>query len=335
MAEYYPLLERAVAGLQDATPGSRRAIYDRARNALLGQLRAMQPPIPEEDVQRESVALDDAIARLEERFSKDKPRAAPKPAATVRPVAAAPQSAQPPGLPLGTAPPVVPPPVRDAPGSTSRVAAPVAVAPVAAPRVSAGSRPRAPGAAPRAAGSAPRPPVPPRASGQAARPASGAPPDGNADPTAFRSAPPPIDTEARDGPPGPLSSVDTPVPDDTAAGANASDAPAFLSEAASAAAAPVLPIAPKTQDAVEPGLARRFVRPRHRGPGCRTKGHPGPNAETGPIGHATRGTATRHFGTEERRLLCRDLRRLAAGRQHRGRGMETARSARAGHRGQD
>jgi hypothetical protein len=65
MADYYPLLARAVAGLKTSTPQARRAIYERARGALLAQLRAMNPPIPEPDIQRESDALDAAIARLE------------------------------------------------------------------------------------------------------------------------------------------------------------------------------------------------------------------------------------------------------------------------------
>ncbi len=65
MADYYPLLAKAVAGLPNSTPDTRRAIYDRARNALLGQLRRLEPPVPEADVERESGALEVAVARLE------------------------------------------------------------------------------------------------------------------------------------------------------------------------------------------------------------------------------------------------------------------------------
>lgn len=65
MADYYPLIARAVAGLPTSTPETRTAIYQRARNALLGQLRRLDPPIPESDVARESAALEIAIARLE------------------------------------------------------------------------------------------------------------------------------------------------------------------------------------------------------------------------------------------------------------------------------
>ena len=65
MAEYYPLLARAVAALPDSNLESRRSIYDRARAALVAQLRAVQPPIAEEDIAHESQMLDEAIAQLE------------------------------------------------------------------------------------------------------------------------------------------------------------------------------------------------------------------------------------------------------------------------------
>jgi hypothetical protein len=65
MADYYPLLSKAVSGLKTSTPETRGAIYERARKALLGQLRNMQPPAPETAIEREARALDEAIARIE------------------------------------------------------------------------------------------------------------------------------------------------------------------------------------------------------------------------------------------------------------------------------
>ena len=65
MAEYYPLLAKAVANLKDSTADSRRSIYERARKALLNQLRNVDPPIAPEHIAREEAALDSAIARLE------------------------------------------------------------------------------------------------------------------------------------------------------------------------------------------------------------------------------------------------------------------------------
>ena len=39
MADYYPLIAKAVNGLEKSTGEARRALYDRARTALLAQLR--------------------------------------------------------------------------------------------------------------------------------------------------------------------------------------------------------------------------------------------------------------------------------------------------------
>ncbi len=65
MTDYYPLLAKAVAGLTETTPEARQAIYERARKALSGQLRNLDPPIPEEAIEREAQALEVAVAQLE------------------------------------------------------------------------------------------------------------------------------------------------------------------------------------------------------------------------------------------------------------------------------
>jgi hypothetical protein len=66
MADYHSLLMRAVANLPNASAAAtRRAIYDRARHALLTQLRTLRPPLPESDIAREENALDAAIAQIE------------------------------------------------------------------------------------------------------------------------------------------------------------------------------------------------------------------------------------------------------------------------------
>jgi hypothetical protein len=69
MAEYYPLLAKAVAALPNSTPETRRAVYERARKALLGQLQNLQPPISPADLARETEALDAAVAKLEAEFA--------------------------------------------------------------------------------------------------------------------------------------------------------------------------------------------------------------------------------------------------------------------------
>jgi hypothetical protein len=65
MADFYPILARAVAGLSDPSPEARRAIYERARTALLTQLRSLDPPLGEAEIMRERLSLDEAMARIE------------------------------------------------------------------------------------------------------------------------------------------------------------------------------------------------------------------------------------------------------------------------------
>ena len=43
MADYYPLIARAVGGLDKNTGENRRALYDRARLRLVSQLRGVEP----------------------------------------------------------------------------------------------------------------------------------------------------------------------------------------------------------------------------------------------------------------------------------------------------
>ncbi|GJD50766.1 hypothetical protein OPKNFCMD_3511 [Methylobacterium crusticola] len=65
MADYYPLLARALDALPDPSPEMRHTVYERARAALIGQLRSLDPPLSEADIEAERVSLDDAIGRLE------------------------------------------------------------------------------------------------------------------------------------------------------------------------------------------------------------------------------------------------------------------------------
>ena len=65
MADYYPLIAKAVSGLDKSTGEARRALYDRARTALLAQLRGVEPALSEPDITRERLALEEAIRRVE------------------------------------------------------------------------------------------------------------------------------------------------------------------------------------------------------------------------------------------------------------------------------
>jgi hypothetical protein len=70
VADYYPLIARAVAGLAQNTGEDRRALYDRARDALVTQLRKLTPALSESDIIRERGALDDAIRKVEMEVSE-------------------------------------------------------------------------------------------------------------------------------------------------------------------------------------------------------------------------------------------------------------------------
>src|SRR3977135_599956 len=66
MADYYPLIARAIAGLDPSAPGeSRRAVYERARAALIAQLRSVQPPLSESEITRERLSLEEAVRKVE------------------------------------------------------------------------------------------------------------------------------------------------------------------------------------------------------------------------------------------------------------------------------
>jgi hypothetical protein len=65
MADYSPLIARAVAGLDKNTGENRRALYERARTALVAQLRGVVPALDESEITRERLALEEAIRKVE------------------------------------------------------------------------------------------------------------------------------------------------------------------------------------------------------------------------------------------------------------------------------
>ena len=65
MTDYYPLIARAVEGLDRSTGEARRALYERARNALVAQLRSNQPALLEAQITKERLALEEAIRKVE------------------------------------------------------------------------------------------------------------------------------------------------------------------------------------------------------------------------------------------------------------------------------
>ncbi|MEW5424344.1 hypothetical protein [Amorphus sp. 3PC139-8] len=157
MADFHTVLKRAIAALPDQSGPSRRAVYDKARKALLKQLQGLDPPLSAQEVTQQRLALEDAIRKVE----ADVARAARSPAG------AAPQPAAP-----QAAPPSRPTPPAEPAEEEPEDAAPAERAP-SAPRVP--PRPSFPSApasrAPAGEGSAPRPTAP-RAPVAPSRPAS-------------------------------------------------------------------------------------------------------------------------------------------------------------------
>src|SRR5471030_1905674 len=70
MADYFPLISRAVAGLDKNTGENRRALYERARTALVNQLRSVDPALNESDITRERLALEESIRKVEAEAAK-------------------------------------------------------------------------------------------------------------------------------------------------------------------------------------------------------------------------------------------------------------------------
>jgi len=109
MADYLPLIQRAVAALDPNTRERREAIYARAREALNRQLLSLDPPIATVDLQRERNALDDTIRIVETAYA---PAQVAPPAddavPTPRPPAAAPPADAPPAAVTSAPPPAEP-----------------------------------------------------------------------------------------------------------------------------------------------------------------------------------------------------------------------------------
>jgi hypothetical protein len=157
MADYKELIRKAIQALPENNGAARRAVYEKARAALVGQLRGLNPPLAARDITQHRLQLEDCIRQVEQEASEaviaglkqneDLLVANPPPRAA--PLAPRPQPAAP--------KPVVE--VRPAPEPAPRAAAPVAAPrPDTTPRVAAvQSKPvAAPAAAHRPVAAAPR-----------------------------------------------------------------------------------------------------------------------------------------------------------------------------------
>src|SRR6187402_3446313 len=70
MADYKELLRRAVDALPENNGAARRAVYEKARAALVGQLRAINPPLAARDITTHRLQLEDCIRQVEQEASE-------------------------------------------------------------------------------------------------------------------------------------------------------------------------------------------------------------------------------------------------------------------------
>lgn len=122
MADYKELLRRAVEALPENNGAARRAVYEKARAALVGQLRAINPPLPARDITTHRLQLEDCIRQVEQEASEAviagisgpvEPPPAPvyfEPPKTSRPEPAKPRLQQATKSPTGKQPPAREPP---------------------------------------------------------------------------------------------------------------------------------------------------------------------------------------------------------------------------------
>jgi hypothetical protein len=104
MADYYPSIAQAVNGLEVNTVVTRRSIYDRARAAMVAQLRGLAPALSEAAIERELSALEEAIRKTEaENLRRSRTPAPPPPA----------RQPDPPRMPIRQFDSPPPAPVRD------------------------------------------------------------------------------------------------------------------------------------------------------------------------------------------------------------------------------
>ena len=132
MADYKELLRRAITALPENNGAARRAVYEKARSALVGQLRAITPPLPARDITQHRLQLEDCIRQVEQEASEAVIMLGRENALASRPVAEPAKVAE-------------PPPVTEAPKPAPVMAeAPKPVEPPAKPEPKSEAKPEAP-----------------------------------------------------------------------------------------------------------------------------------------------------------------------------------------------
>ncbi|WP_249690676.1 hypothetical protein [Stappia sp. WLB 29] len=129
MADYYPVLKKTVAALPENTGAARREIYQRARKAIVAQLKAYDPPLSPSEITAEQLRLEESIRKVEAEAARETLgfSASQQPVATPRPTAPQPAAAPKPPQPAAR------PAATDTPAQAASPSAPARPAPSAPP----------------------------------------------------------------------------------------------------------------------------------------------------------------------------------------------------------
>ena len=73
MTDYYAVLKKAVSGFESESGDARRSVYDKARTALIGQLKSIDPPLTTSEISRQRLELEEAIRKVEREASAARP----------------------------------------------------------------------------------------------------------------------------------------------------------------------------------------------------------------------------------------------------------------------
>lgn len=80
MADFVAVLKKTIDGMGETTPETRSRVYDKARSTIAAKLAAIDPPPSAALSERQTRALEDAIATVEQGYAKPVPPPAPAPA---------------------------------------------------------------------------------------------------------------------------------------------------------------------------------------------------------------------------------------------------------------
>ncbi|MEO9901549.1 MAG: hypothetical protein ABJF28_12205, partial [Nisaea sp.] len=110
MADYYSILKKTIASLPENNGAARRSVYSRARNAIVNQLKAYEPPLSPSEITSEQLRLEEAIRKVEAEAAREslgltsKAKGSPSAEPAAAPAAQAPAPAATVADPVGSAP---------------------------------------------------------------------------------------------------------------------------------------------------------------------------------------------------------------------------------------